>query len=145
MSFNISIHSKMVTTCFGKLAVRVDGSAGMPPLVLCQRFRGTMEDWDPEFISRLAIGRQVIRFDSVGIGESEGEIPNTIGAMAETVPALLDALELEPDRRSRWSVGGYVAQTVALNWPHRLRQLVIAGSGPGTTSRRSRFPKPRPR
>jgi pimeloyl-ACP methyl ester carboxylesterase len=30
-----------------------------------------------------------------------------------------------------WSVGGYVAQTVALNCPQRVRRLVIAGSGPG--------------
>jgi hypothetical protein len=37
MSWNIAIRSKMVTTRFGKLAVRVDGSADMAPLLLCQR------------------------------------------------------------------------------------------------------------
>lgn len=128
----------MVTTRFGKLAVRVDGTADMGPLLLCQRFRGTMEDWDAQFISWLAVGRQVIRFDSAGIGESEGETPNTVAAMAEIVPALLDALGLDRTDVLGWSVGGYVAQTVALNWPQRLRRLVIAGSGPGG-------PPPRPR
>ena len=60
MSFNITTRSKMVTTRFGRLAVRVDGGVGMAPLLLCQRFRGTMEDWDPQFISCLAVGRQVM-------------------------------------------------------------------------------------
>jgi hypothetical protein len=89
MSRDITVRSKMVATRFGKLAVKVDGSAEMPPLLLCQRFRGTMDDRDPEFISRLAVGRQVIRFDSVGIGKSEGETPNTIGGMAKPFPLYL--------------------------------------------------------
>src|SRR6202035_4500298 len=83
MTWNIATRSKMVTTRLGKLAVRVDGGADMAPMLLCQRFRGTLEDWDPEFISRLAVGRQIIRFDSAGIGESEGETPNAVVAMAE--------------------------------------------------------------
>ena len=103
----------------------------MAPLLLCQRFRGTMEDWDPEFISRLAVGRQVIRFDSAGIGESEGETPNSVTAMAEIVRALLDALKIDKIDLLGWSLGGYIAQTVTLNWPERVRRLVIAGSGPG--------------
>jgi pimeloyl-ACP methyl ester carboxylesterase len=131
MKWNIATGSKMVATRFGKLAVRVDGDADMAPLLLCQRFRGTMEEWDPEFISRLAVGRQVIRFDSAGIGESEGETPNTVAAMGEIVPALLDSLKLDRTDLLGWSVGGYVAQTVALNWPRRVRRLIIAGSGPG--------------
>jgi pimeloyl-ACP methyl ester carboxylesterase len=131
MIWNIATRSKMVMTRFGELAVRVDGGADMAPLLLSQRFRGTMEDWDTRFISRLAVGRQVIRFESAGIGESEGETPNTVAAMAEIVPALLDALKLDRTDLLGWSLGGYVAQTVALNWPQRVRRLVIAGSGPG--------------
>jgi hypothetical protein len=42
MNGNIANRSKMVATHFGKLAVRVDGGAAMAPLLLCQRFRGTM-------------------------------------------------------------------------------------------------------
>src|SRR5271156_6143511 len=131
MTWTLASQSKPSPTRFGKLAVRVDGGAELPPLLLCQRFRGTMEEWDPEFISRLAADRQVIRFDSAGIGESEGETPNTVAAMAEIVPDLLDALRIERTDLLGWSLGGYVAQIVALNWPQRVRRLVIAGSGPG--------------
>jgi len=52
-----------------------------------------MDDWDPEFVARLATARRVIRFDSLGIGESSGETPNSVRGMAEVVPLLLDALD----------------------------------------------------
>jgi pimeloyl-ACP methyl ester carboxylesterase len=51
--------------------------------------------------------------------------------MAEVVRALLDALKVDKIDLLGWSLGGYVAQTVTLNWPERVRRLVIAGSGPG--------------
>jgi pimeloyl-ACP methyl ester carboxylesterase len=131
MTWTLTSQSTPSPTRFGKLAVRVDGGAELPPLLLCQRFRGTMEEWDPEFIARLAAHRRVIRFDSAGIGESEGQTPNTVAGMAEIVPALLDALGIEKIDLLGWSLGGYVAQTVALSQPGRVRRLVIAGSGPG--------------
>ena len=123
--------SQTVETGFGRLAVRVSGAPNLPPLVLCQRFRGTMDDWDPEFIARLAAGRRVIRFDSAGIGESEGETPAAVAGMAEIVSALLHGLELDRVDLLGWSLGGYVAQTFALERPDKVRRLVIAGSGPG--------------
>ena len=122
MSWDIAARSEMVGTRFGKLAVRVDGSASAPPLLLCQRFRGTMEDWDPEFVSRLAVWRRVIRFDSAGVGESEGKTANTVAAMAEVVPALLDAVNIDKIDVLGWSLGGYIAQTIALDWPERVRR-----------------------
>lgn len=131
MNWNVSSRSEAVHTRLGKIAARFDGEDALPPMVVCQRFRGTMEDWDPELIARLAVGRRVIRFDSAGIGESAGETPVTVQAMAEIVVALLDALEIEETDLLGWSLGGYVAQTVALNALERVRRLVIAGSGPG--------------
>jgi pimeloyl-ACP methyl ester carboxylesterase len=127
----INDRSVPVTTAFGVLAVRVGGNPTGSPLLLCQRFRGAMDDWDPEFIAPLARGRKVIRFDSAGVGESGGTAPSTVSGMAEIVPALLDALDIETVDLLGWSLGGYVSQTVALNWPSRVRRLVIAGSGPG--------------
>ena len=123
--------STRIPTKDGLLAVRFDGDPQSAPMLLCQRFRGTMDDWDPEFVARLATARRVIRFDSLGIGESSGETPNSVRGMAEVVPLLLDALEIDAVDLLGWSIGGYVGQTVALTWPERVRHLVIAGSGPG--------------
>jgi pimeloyl-ACP methyl ester carboxylesterase len=131
MIWNTSLVSTRIPTKDGLLAVRFDGDPRSAPLLLCQRFRGTMDDWDPEFVARLATARRVIRFDSLGIGESSGETPNSVRGMAEVVPLLLDALEIDAVDLLGWSIGGYIGQTVALTWPERVRHLVIAGSGPG--------------
>jgi hypothetical protein len=42
--------STQIPTKDGSLAVRVDGDPHKDPLLLCQRFRGTMDDWDPESV-----------------------------------------------------------------------------------------------
>src|ERR1700676_5447979 len=140
MIWKTSRDSARVPTNDGTLAVRVDGDPYKAPLLLCQRFRGTMDDWDPEFVARLSTARRVIRFDNLGIGESSGETPNTVRGMAEVVPLLLDALGIDAVDLLGWSLGGYVGQTVALTWPERVRHLVIARSGPGGPD----APRPRP-
>jgi pimeloyl-ACP methyl ester carboxylesterase len=66
---------KFVDTSYGRLAYRTGGDAAGVPLLLNQRYRGTMEDWDPAFIQKLAENRRVIRFDSAGVGLSAGERP----------------------------------------------------------------------
>jgi pimeloyl-ACP methyl ester carboxylesterase len=129
MIWNTSTDSTRTPTKDGSLAVRVEGDPHKAPLLLCPRFRGTMDDWDPEFVARLATARRVIRFDNLGIGESSGETPNTVRGMADVVPRLLDALGIGAVDLLGWSLGGYVGQTVALTWPERVRHLVIAGSG----------------
>jgi pimeloyl-ACP methyl ester carboxylesterase len=78
MIWKTSRDSTRIPTKDGSLAVRVDGDPHKDPLLLCQRFRGTMDDWDPEFVARLSTARRVIRFDSLGIGESSGETPDTV-------------------------------------------------------------------
>ena len=127
---------KYVETRFGRLAYREEGESegGALPLVLCQRFRGTIDDWDPTFLGPLTRKRRVIRFDNAGIGGSDGEVPANLDGMAEVVVAFLDALGLERADLLGWSLGGFVAQHVALAIPDRIRRLVIAGSGPGGAS-----------
>lgn len=131
-----------VDTPLGTLAYRVEGEGKGLPLLLCQRFRGTQDDWDPAFLAPLVAGRQVIRFDNAGIGASGGTVPESLDGMAEVVVALLDALGLEKVDLLGWSLGGFVAQHVALKVPARIRRLVIAGSGPGGVSE---GPAPHPR
>lgn len=46
------------------------------PLILANRFRGTLDTWDPLFLDLLAKNNTVITFDYPGIGYSEGGIAN---------------------------------------------------------------------
>jgi hypothetical protein len=48
------------------------GKASGPPLLLCSRSRGTMDDWDPAFLDLLAARREVLPFDNVGVNATTG-------------------------------------------------------------------------
>ncbi len=112
-------------------AYRRFGKEGGIPLVFLTHFRGTMDTWDPALIDRLAESRELILFDSAGIGESSGDVPDTIEGMADRAMGFLRALDLQRCDLLGFSMGGYVAQLVALRDVDRVRRLVLAGTGPG--------------
>lgn len=118
-------------TPHGRLAWREDGPSDGVPLILFQRFRGTMDDWDPAFIIAISRSRRVIRFDSVGIGRSEGSVPETIPAMAAVAADVIRLLGFSQVDVLGWSLGGVVAQQLELDFPDLVRRLIIAGSSPG--------------
>jgi pimeloyl-ACP methyl ester carboxylesterase len=114
-----------------RFAYRRFGVAGGPPLVLANRFRGTLDHWDPAFLDLLAAGREVILFDNAGVGLTSGATDPTIAGMAETLLEFLSALRLEQVDLLGWSMGGFVVQQVTLQHPDLVRRLIVAGSGPG--------------
>jgi pimeloyl-ACP methyl ester carboxylesterase len=128
----IATSNRWAVTRFGRLAYRIQGRASdAPPLVLLHRFRGTMNHWDPALLHALGRRREVITFDSAGIGVSEGTTPDSFEGMAEVGLSLIDALELKQVDLLGWSIGGFVAAEMTLARPSLVRRLVIAGSGPG--------------
>jgi pimeloyl-ACP methyl ester carboxylesterase len=122
---------QFVETKYGRLAYRIDGSGGDVPLVLLQRFRGTISDWDPAFTASLTSSRRVIRFDSAGVGRSDGRTPESVSEMAEIARAFLKAINTNKADLLGWSMGGFIGQHAALDAPEIVRRLIIAGSGPG--------------
>ena len=107
------------------------GPQGGVPLVLLQRFRGTIDWWDPEFVDYLAADHDVILFDNVGIGYSTGEPRDSVEGFAEGAIEFIEALGLPSVDLLGWSLGGIVAQEVARRRPELVRKLVVAGSAPG--------------
>ncbi|MEJ7928311.1 alpha/beta hydrolase [Sphingobium sp. AN641] len=117
---------------FATYAYRAFGAESpAPPIVLLQRFRGTMDHWDPAFLEVLASQKRVIIFDNAGVGESTGEVPDTIAGAAERVKDFLDALGVEKADVLGWSMGGMTALVTALNYPEAVRRLMVLGSTPG--------------
>ncbi|WP_257132182.1 alpha/beta fold hydrolase [Bacillus pseudomycoides] len=57
------------------------GATSEVPIVFCQRFQGTMDDWDPAVVNDLAQERRIILFDNVGVGLSSGESPIAVPAI----------------------------------------------------------------
>jgi pimeloyl-ACP methyl ester carboxylesterase len=114
-----------------RFAYRRFGPAGDTPLVMCMRFKGTMDHWDPAFLQVLSGARDVIIFDNVGIGATLGSTPTTVDAMADGALDFVDALDLPRLDLLGWSMGGFIVQAATLRAPERVRRLVVAGSGPG--------------
>jgi len=114
-----------------RYAYRTLGPSTGTPLVFCHRFRGTMDDWDPAVIDAIAAERPVILFDNAGIGLSTGETPDSVKGMADKAAEFIRLLGFTQVDLLGFSLGGYVAQTVTLNYPDLVRRLVLAGTGPG--------------
>jgi pimeloyl-ACP methyl ester carboxylesterase len=114
-----------------RLAYRRFGDLAGIPLVFLQHFRGSMDNWDPALLNEFARDRTVITFDNVGVGLSNGEVPDNIAAMAQQALNLFDALGLGKVDLFGFSLGGYIAQHLVLHHPQRVRRLILAGTGPG--------------
>lgn len=105
-------------------------SATLPPLVLLQHFRGNLDYWDPALLDVLAVGREVITVDLCGVGGSSGATPDNVGDMARDALRFLDALGLKTVDLLGFSLGGHIAQEIALVRPRLPRRLVLAGTAP---------------
>ncbi|MDN7243887.1 alpha/beta fold hydrolase [Planococcus shenhongbingii] len=113
-----------------RFAYRKFGHETGIPLVFFIHFRGTMENWDPELIGSLADDRPIILFDNTGVGESSGETPSTIAEMAEDAASFIKALGYQQVDILGFSIGGMVAQEVALQQPDLVRRLILSGTAP---------------
>jgi pimeloyl-ACP methyl ester carboxylesterase len=108
-----------------------------PPLVLVNGYGGTTDDWDPNFLSALAETFEVVLPDNRGMGSStwgdDGEVLS-IASMADDVLALADELLLPRFALVGWSMGGFIAQTIAAKAPERITGLGLLGTDAGGPS-----------
>jgi pimeloyl-ACP methyl ester carboxylesterase len=130
------------------------GNPTDPALLLIMGFTAQMVAWDEEFCTQLADrGHFVIRFDNRDCGLStklhgvpsnsdavimaammETEmppVPYTLSDMAADAMQVLDHLNIERAHIMGASMGGMIAQTVAIEHPHRTKTLISIMSQPG--------------
>jgi pimeloyl-ACP methyl ester carboxylesterase len=113
-----------------RFAYRRFGKPGGVPLVLNQHFTGTMDHWDPAVTDGFARDREVILFNNAGVSSSSGEVPARIEKMGANAVAFIRALGLTKVDVLGFSIGGFVAQEIALQAPGLVRRLVLVGTGP---------------
>jgi pimeloyl-ACP methyl ester carboxylesterase len=111
-------------------AYRRFGSGPGRPLLFLQHFTGTLDNWDPAVTDPLASGREVILFESAGLGRSTGKVPDTIAGMAKHALAFLDGLGLGSCDVLGFSLGGMVAQQMAQDRPSIFRRMILVGTAP---------------
>jgi pimeloyl-ACP methyl ester carboxylesterase len=106
------------------------------PMLLIQGMSATHLAWGRPFSSLLAQSFDCIAFDNRGVGLSAPAIgPFTITDMAADAVGLLDALDIESAHVVGISMGGMIAQELALAHPDRLRSLTLGCTycgGPGS-------------
>lgn len=112
-----------------RLAYRSIGEG--QPIVLCVRFRGTMDVWDPAFLDALVDrGFRVITFDYTGLGLSTGSPDYSPASLAADARDLMEALDLRDVVLGGWSLGGIAAQLALAMFPERISRLLLIGTTP---------------
>jgi 3-oxoadipate enol-lactonase len=108
---------------------RTDGAAGKPALLFANSLGSDLRIWD-DVAARLAESYHLIRYDLRGHGLSEAPMPPYSAAdLAGDVVAILDQLNISQAIVCGVSVGGLIAQAVAINYPERVRALVLCDTG----------------
>jgi pimeloyl-ACP methyl ester carboxylesterase len=129
----VSAPVRVARTKGGPVGYRVVGTGS--PLVLIMGYGLTMEGWDPRLVHALAEHHKVVMFDNSGIGRT-GSLPSlaSIDDMADQTSALISTLGLGRPDVLGWSMGGAIAQALAVRHPGQVRDLVLGATFPGNTT-----------
>ena len=102
------------------------------PLTLINGWGGNMDSWSPRMVDTLAEQHLVVTMDNRGTGRSgKPDTPYIMGMMAADTAGLLEAIGIEKSHVMGFSMGGMVAQAVAIDHPEKVSSLVLCGTGPG--------------
>ena len=113
-----------------EFAYRELGSGTDVPVVFLHHLTAVLDDWDPRIIDGIAAHHRVIAFDNRGVGGTGSSVPPTVEQMGADAIAFIRALGLERVDLFGFSLGGGVAQMVALQAPELVRRMILAGTGP---------------
>lgn len=119
-------------------AARVDGTriawyerGHGRPLVMLMGTGSTMAEWDPALLRLLAHEHRLILFDYPGVGRSSPWRGRSFDSLARATAGLMDAIGVPRADVLGWSMGGFVAQRLAVRHPEKVSHLVLAGTNPG--------------
>jgi len=127
---NTTVPTQFLQASNETYAYRRFGSGPGLPLLFLQHFTGTLDNWDPAVTDSIATGREVILFESAGLGRSTGKVPDTITGMAKHVFAFLDGLGLTSCDVLGFSLGGMIAQQMGQERPSIFRRMILVGTAP---------------
>ncbi|MBQ7804027.1 MULTISPECIES: alpha/beta fold hydrolase [Rhodococcus] len=100
------------------------------PVIFLHHFTAVLDDWDPRVVDGIAAQHRVIAFDNRGVGGTGSTVPADLEQMGADAIAFIRALGHEKVDLFGFSVGGAVAQMIALQAPDLVRRMVVAGTGP---------------
>lgn len=127
----IDASTKVAVTSAGSVGYREVGTGS--PILLIMGLRGSMDYWEPAFVAALAADHKVIMFDNAGVGRTAPlASPLSITEMADQTSAFISTLRLGRVAVLGWSMGGMIAQALAVLHSAQVSKLVLAATQPGT-------------
>lgn len=133
-----NVHANGVDLC-----LQTFGEPGDPPVLLIAGAAASMSHWPDPLCERIARGqRLVIRYDHRDTGRSatypRGEPPYTGSDLADDAVAILDLLAVGPAHLVGMSMGGGLAQSIAIDHPARVASLTLISTSPAAAADRDR-------
>jgi len=96
------------------------------PLVMIMGLSANKDWWPPQLVRKLSEKYKVVLFDNRGAGRSDKpDAPYTIRMLADDAVGLMDALGIERAHIFGVSMGGMIAQEIAINYPERVEKLIL--------------------
>jgi pimeloyl-ACP methyl ester carboxylesterase len=126
-SFQAEVH----VTPVGKTRIAWYERGQGPPLVMLTGTGSTMAEWDPALLRLLSHHHRLVLFDYPGVGTSGPWHGRSFDSLADAAAGLIEAIDLPRTDVLGWSMGGFVAQRLAIDHPARVSHLVLAGTNPG--------------
>jgi pimeloyl-ACP methyl ester carboxylesterase len=102
-----------------------------PPLVMLTGTGSTMAEWDPALLRLLARHRRLVLFDYPGIGRSGRWRGRSFDSLADVTAAFMSAIGVPRADVLGWSMGGFVAQRLAIRHPAIVSRLILAATNSG--------------
>lgn len=133
-TFLDNIPTKKIVVGDIEIGYRIFGNG--TPLLLIPGFSMTMDMWDQSMLKKLSANHTVILFDNRGIGTTTANNGNrsyTIEQLANDTSGLIDVLTIgKPVDVLGLSMGGFIAQELALSHPEKVNKLIIFASSCGS-------------
>lgn len=102
-----------------------------PPLMMLIGTGSTMSEWDPALLRLLARDHRLVLFDYPGLGRSGPWHGRSFDSLAAATADLMDVIDVPKADILGWSMGGFVAQRLAVDDPRKVFHLILAGTNPG--------------
>src|SRR5277367_1978545 len=125
-----TVPTKFIETDGVRYAYRRFGKVGRTPILFLGYFNSNLDAWDPIVTNNLAKDYELILFDNAGVAASGGQTPSTVIEMTGDCFAFCRALGLKRVDVLGFSLGGMIAQQMALDHPELVRRLILLGTGP---------------
>jgi len=104
------------------------------PLIMIMGLSGNIDWWDPRMILELSKNFKLVMFDNRGAGRTDiSDKRYTIKLFADDTVGLMDALGIFRAHVFGISMGGMIAQELALNYPEKVEKLVLCSTNCGGT------------